>query len=421
MNSRERINLTCNHQEPDILPVDFGGGMQTGMHVSIVYQLRQALGLDAPGIPVKVIEVYQMLGEIKPDLMDALGLDVISLAGNSSMFGFPMNDLKEFVLSDGTPTLVPGKFNTDYEPNGDLLQYPEGDKSIPASGRMTKNGFFFDGIIRQQPVDDENLNVEDNTEEFKLISAEELNHYKNEADRLYKETDKAIFTTFGGLTFGDIALVPAPFLKHPKGIRDIEEWYISGVIRRDHIKNIYERQVEIAIENLKHLYEAVGNKISIICTSSTDFGFQNGSFLSPEDYREMYLPYQKQINDWIHEHTLWKSFMHCCGSIVTLLDEIVAAGFDIINPVQCSAAGMDPKYLKEKFGDRLTFWGGGVNTQLTLPFGSPDDVKKEARERITIFSKRGGFVFNSIHNIQAKTPIKNLLAMFDVLKEFRKI
>ena len=142
MTSRERIATACRHQEPDRIPVDFGGGFQTGIHASVVYQLRQHLGLDTPGTPVKVVDVYQMLGEVKPDLQDALGIDTVCLHGTGTMFGFPAVDFKEWKLHDGTPLLVPVDFNTEYEPNGDLLQYPEGDKTVPASGHMPTGGYF---------------------------------------------------------------------------------------------------------------------------------------------------------------------------------------------------------------------------------------------------------------------------------------
>ena len=174
MTSRERILAACQHRQPDKLPVDFGGGFQAGIHVSIVYKLRQALGLDRPGTPVKVVEIYQMLGEIAPDLQAALGVDAVSLHGTGTMFGFPQTEFKEWQLADGTPVLVPKDFNTQYEANGDLLQWPANDRSVPPSGRMPAGGHFFDAIIRQEPMDDAKLNPADNTEEFQPVPEAEL-------------------------------------------------------------------------------------------------------------------------------------------------------------------------------------------------------------------------------------------------------
>ncbi len=417
MTSRERVNLALNHKEPDRIPLDLGATSVTGMHVTTVYKLRQALGLDEPGTPVKVVEPYQMLGEIKPDLMEALGVDFVGVGLPKNMFGFENKDWKPWTFWDGTPLLVPGDFNTDPEPNGDILMYPEGDKSAPPSGRMPKGGFYFDAIVRQQPIDEEKLNPEDNVEEFKPISDWELEYIKNEVDRLYNETDKAIVGSFGGTSFGDIAFVPAPQLKYPKGIRDIEEWYMSTVIRRDYVKAVFEMQCEIALNNLAKIHKVVGDKVSVVFITGTDFGMQTGPFISPAVYRDLYQPFHRRINDWVHENTNWKTFIHSCGSVIDFLPDFIDAGFDILNPVQCSAAGMDPETLKERFGDKITFWGGAVDTQKTLPFGSPDEVRREVAERIRIFGKGGGFVFNSIHNIQAQTPVENLLAFYGTFKE----
>ena len=419
MTSRERIAATCAHQQPDKLAVDFGGGFQTGIHVSVVYQLRQALGLDAPGTPVKVVEPYQMLGEVALDLGEALGIDTVSLHGTGTMFGFPAADFKEWRLRDGTPVLVPGGFNTVYAASGELFQYPGDDRACEPCAKMPEGGYFFDALIRQPTIDEESLNPEDNLEEFGPIADAELAILSERAKRLQAQSDRALFCTFGGLTFGDIALVPATFLKQPKGIRDIEEWYVSLVMRPDYIKAVFERQAEIAVENLARLHAAVGDRVSVIQTNGTDFGTQNGPFCSQESYRELFLPYQKKVNGWIHAHTPWKTFMHCCGSIVPLLDLIVEAEFDILNPVQCSATGMEPKMLKQQYGAALTFWGGGVDTQQTLPFGTPQQVRDQVRERVDVFAPGGGFVFSAIHNVQALTPVENVLAMLETVKEYR--
>jgi len=283
---------------------------------------------------------------------------------------------------------------------------------------MPKGGWYFDTIIRQPPIDDDNLKVEDNLEEFNLISDEELEYFKRESERLYTETDKAIFANFGGTSFGDIALVPAPWLKHPRGIRDIEEWYISAITRRDYVYKVFERQCEIALVNLEKIYQTVGNRITILFVTGTDFGMQTGPFISPEIYRELYQPFHKCINDWTHQHTQWKTFIHSCGSVRALIEDFIKAGFDILNPVQCSASYMDPEELKKRFGERITFWGGGIDTQHTLPFGTSDEVRREVRQRIRIFGPGGGFVFNAIHNIQARTPIENVIAMFETVQKY---
>lgn len=421
MNSRERVLMALNHQQPDVVPLDLGGSATSGMQVSSVYLLRQALRLDPPGTPVKVIEPYQMLGEIKPDLIGALGVDVVPLSGPRTMFGFRNEGWKPWTFFDSTPVLVPEAFNTELEPDGSLLMYPEGDKSAPPSGHMPANGFYFDSIIRQPPIDDAKLNPEDNLEEFGPISEADLAYFKSEAERLYNETDKAILGNFGGTAFGDIALVPVPWVKQPRGIRDVAEWYMSTVTRRDYVYTVFERQCEIALQNLPKIYQAVGDKIAVVFITGTDFGTQAGPFISPKAYQNLYMPFHKEINNWVHQNTTWKTWIHSCGSVVKLIPYFIQAGFDVLNPVQTGAVGMDPSTLKANFGAEITFWGGGIDTQKTLPFGTPDQIRAEVQERLSIFGRGGGFVFNTIHNVQASVPQVNLVALYETIRDFRKI
>lgn len=420
MNSRERVTRTINHQIPDRIPLDLGGGPTSGMHVSSVYLLRQALELDPPGTPVKIIEPYQLLGEIAPDLIEALGVDVVPLGALKNMFGFVQDNWKPWTFFDGTPTLVPELFNTTPEPNGDIFMYPEGDRSAPPSGHLPEGGFYFDGIVRQPPIDEDALDPRDNLEEFTLVTDEELEHFRREAERLYETTDKAILANFGGTAFGDIALVPALQLKHPRGIRDIAEWYMSALSRSDYIYKVFEGQCEIILENLKRIHPVVGERITAVFITGTDFGMQTGPLISPKTYRKLYQPFHKIVNGWIHANTTWKVFMHCCGSIVALIPDFIEAGFDILNPVQTSAAGMDPQTLKERFGKELVFWGGGVDTQHTLPFGTPKEVRQQVAERMRIFGADGGFVFNTVHNVQSGVPVENLLALYRTVQEQRE-
>lgn len=415
MNSRERVLKALHYEPTDRIAVDLGGTLTTGAQVSVIANLRQALGLAKPGEPVKVVEPYQMLGEVAADLQEALGIDVINLPGPKNMFGFENTDWKPWRTFDGTSVLVPGKFNTEPEPSGDILMYPQGDRSAPASARMPKGGFYFDAIIRQRPIDEAKLNPSDNLEEFTLISEEDLEYYEAKATELYENTDLAIATGFAGTAFGDIALVPAPWMKDPKGIRDIEEWYISTVSRREYIKEVFAGEADMAIKNLERIRQAVGDKVHVVFMDGTDLASQNSLFCSPDSYRELYLPYSKRLNDWIHAHTKWKTMKHCCGGCEPLIEGFIEAGFDILNPIQTSARGMDPEHLVEKYGGRIVFWGGGVDTQRTLPFGTADEVRQQVAERVRIFSRKNGIVFNPIHNIQCNTPTENVLAMFEAL------
>jgi hypothetical protein len=389
------------------------------MHASSVYKLRQALSLDEPGTPVRVLDPYQMLGEVEMDLVDALEADVVQVPAATTLFGYKREGWKPWTLPDGTPVLVPEGFNTTPEPNGDVLMYPQGDRSVAASGRMPAEGYYFDAIVRQPPIDEAKLDPADNTEDLSPISEDDLAYFEKEAGRLYGNTDKAVFAGFCFTSYGDIALVPAPWLENPKGIRDIEEWYISTLTRRDYVYKVFEGQCEIALANLEKLHRVLGNTVHVTLITGTDFGAQNSLFISRQSYRDLYKPFHKTVSDWLHKHTSWKTFIHSCGSVVELIPDFIEAGFDILNPVQTAAAGMDPKGLKERFGDQIVFWGGGVDTQRTLPFGTPEEVRREVRERVEVFGRGGGFVFAGIHNIQAGVPVENLLALFETFRECR--
>lgn len=420
LSSRERVRKTLNHQEPDRVPLDLGSAPTTGMHISSVYLLRQALHLDPPGTPVKVIEPYQLLGEIAPDLQVALGVDVIGVSPLTNLFGYRNEGWKPWQLPDGTPALVPENFNTEPEPDGSYFMYPEGDHSAPPSGHLPVGGFYFDTIVRQPAFDEDNLDPVDNLEEFGLVTDEALEYFEREVRRAVEETDKAVLVNFGGTAFGDIALVPAPWLKYPKGIRDIAEWYMSLAARKEYVSRLFELQCEIALQNLEKLFAVVGNQVDVVYMTGTDFGTQRAPFMSPGTYREMFQPFHKALNDWIHKHTTWKTFMHTDGSLMPLIPEFISAGFDILNPVQWTAVGMDAQTIKDRFGDQLVFWGGGVNTQGTLSFGTPQAVRDEVHQYINIFAPGGGYVFNTIHNVQPLVPVENLVAMYTAVSDFRQ-
>ena len=416
MNSREQFLKTVSHRQPDRVVIDLGSTAVTGIHIHTISKLRRHFGLQRK--PIRVIEPFQMLGEVDWELIDSIGIDVIGAWGKNSMFGFNNHaPYKEWKTPWGQRVMVPLNFNVTTDTNGDILMYPEGDTSVPPSARMPKTGYFFDAVIRQEPIVEEELNVEDNLEEFGLITNKDLEHWRIEVDKAYY-SGKAVIAAFGGTALGDIALVPGLNLKKPKGIRDVAEWYMSTAMRPDYIKNIFDRQSEIAIENLTRIYNVVGNKVNAVFMCGTDFGTQSSTFCSPEQFDEMWLPFYKRMNDWIHENTQWKTFKHSCGAVETFMNSFIRAGFDIINPVQINAVGMDPKKLKERYGRDLVFWGGGVDTQHVLPFGKPEEVREQVLRTCEIFNKNGGFVFNTVHNTQANVPVENIVAMLEAIKEF---
>lgn len=420
MTSRERLQATLEHRPVDWLCVDMGAGGQTGIGICAAHRLRQAL-LGDKNYRVKVTEPYQMLGEVDEALRKALKLDVVGVPGPSTMFGFPCGGWKPFTMPDGTPCLVPEKFNWTMDEDGAVLMYPQGDTTVGPCAKMPAASYFFDAISRQAPLDEAKLDPMDNCEEFGPISDANVRFYADHAKALYDGTDLGIYMTLPGTAFGDIALVPAVWMKNPKGIRDVEEWYISTVTRPDYVRKVFDVQCEYALWNIERLAEAVGNRVQVVFVSGTDFGHQRGQFLSVQTYRDMYKPYHRAVNAKIHELTGWKTFIHSCGAVYPLIPEFIDAGFDVLNPVQCSATEMDPRRLKREFGRDIVFWGGGVDTQKTLPFGTPEEVYREVRERIDIFfADRTGFVFNTIHNIQSNVPVENIRAMFRAVDDARQ-
>ena len=418
MNSKERVKTVLSHRAADKIAVDLGCSPVSGIHCKVVEELRRHYGLEDR--PVKVHEPGQMLGLVEDDLAEALGLDVIGCWAANNGWGIPQKDWKPYRMPWGQTVMFPAPLaDSIVEKDGALYGFAQGDNTVPPATMMPELCYFFDCLERQSgEIDDAALRVEDNLEEFGEISDADVAHWKKTIDEA-SQSGKAVFANLGGMALGDIGILLAPCLKHPKGIRQVAEWYMSTLTRQDFIRELFDRQTDTAIKNLEKIYAAVGNKIDIAFICGTDFGTQTSQFCSDETFRYLWMPYYKKVTGWIHEHTTWKTFKHCCGAIVPLMESFIECGFDIINPVQIAAAGMDPKFLKEQYGDRITFWGGGVDTQRTLPYGSPDDVRREVLELCEIFGRDGGFVFNTIHNIQANVPIENVVAMVEALREIR--
>jgi hypothetical protein len=412
--SKERIRAAIDHHEPDRVPVDFGSTFITGIHCTLVAALREHFELERR--VVRVCEPYQMLGWVEDDLLDALGADVISIFPRHTIFGFPNEHWKTWRCPWGQEVLVSEHFRTSEKDDGTYI-FPKGDISAPPSGHMPRGGWFFDAIIRQPPIDEGHLDPTENLEEFTLMDDAAIAYWGAEAERL-RGSSRAVITHLNGTGLGDIALVPAPFLTHPRGIRDIAEWYMATAAHPEYVNEVFARQTEIALKNLATLHATVGEVIDLVVVCGTDFGTQESSFCSPATFDRLWLPHYRRMNDWIHTHTTWKTFKHSCGAVEPFIPHFIEAGFDILNPVQCSARGMAPEILKERHGDRITFWGGGVNTQHTLPFGSPSEVRAEVLRRCEVFAPGGGFVFNTIHNVQAGTPVANVVAMVDAIREF---
>ncbi len=415
MRSRDNFLKTLNHEEPERLVVDLGATPVTGIHVKLVAELRDYYGLARK--PVRVTEPYQMLGEVEEDLAEAMELDVVGISPPADMFGNRLENWKEYRTPWGQEVLVPGSFTVSVDDRGDTLIYPQGDPSVAPCAKMPAAGFFFDAVNRQGVLDESNLDPEDNVEEFTTWTEEDI-RYWTDATRKLSGQGRGLIANFGGTGIGDIALVPGLNLKAPRGIRDVADWYMASLTRPEYLHYVFEKQTDVALKNLRMAKEATGDLVDAAYICGTDFGTQESSFCSVETFQELYAPYYRKINDWIHQNTRWKTFKHSCGAVEPFMESFIAAGFDIINPVQINAAGMDPARLKEKYGDRLVFWGGGVDTQKVLPFARPEEVKSHVLKQCSILAPGGGFVFNTVHNIQANVPLGNVVAMLEAIREF---
>jgi len=411
MTSRERVTAALAHRQPDRVPVDLGGAVVTGIHASALHRLRLALGL--PRVSVKIYEPMMMLGLVEDDVRQAIGGDVVGLNAPGTLLGYANKDWQPWTLPDGTPVLMGGGFSCTHGEDGTIYAYPQGDTSARPSARMPAGGLYFDNIIRQRDLCGHVFDArKDYVDQYAVFSDEVCRYYETESRRLYEETDCAVFGNFflGGV--GDIFHIPGAWLRDPAGIRDLEQWIMAPYDHPDYVKEFFAMQAETTCENLELYRQAVGDRIVAIAVSGTDFGAQNGLLISPDCYREFYKPFHKIFNDWVHRHTNWKVFFHTCGSVSGLLDDFVEVGVDIINPVQFNACGMDVAELKRKYGDKLVFWGGGVDPQKTLPFGTPEEIAAETRRNVAILAQGGGFVCAAVHNIQGPTPAENVLAFF---------
>jgi hypothetical protein len=416
MTSRERVRKAIRHEEPDRVPLDLGSTLVTGIQVSAYARLKKALGITE-GVN-RVYDPFQMLAQVEEPVKKALGVDTFGIELPTTIFGYRNEGWKPFRMFDGTEVEISGHFEFDVLPNGDIVQYPKGDRSAPPSGKMPKDGYYFDAIVRQEPIDEATLDpAEWVAQTYAAYTEEELRFLESTSKSWFEGSDYALIGNFWGGGFGDIAIVPGPAVPYPRGIRDPEEWYISSLTRKDYVKEIYRLQFELQMKNLEAYRQAVGDRIDVIVMSGADFGSQNGPFISPASYRELFKPLHQRMNDWVHANTRWKTFYHTCGSIVAFLDDFAEAGIDILNPVQISAVGMSPEFLKEKFGKKFVFWGGAIDAQHTLAFGTPAQVREEAARNIRTLGKGGGFVFNNVHNIQATVPTENMVALFQTLKD----
>ncbi len=410
MTPRERVRKTLNFQEPDRVPMDLGGMKASGI-ASIAYdRLKKELNLDGP---TKVIDPRFMIAHIDEPIRRRFHLDVIPLDWSTAFYlDQPDEDWVPRRLFDGTEVLLPPGTGIQEDAEGNwILLAPDGS---PTSYRMPKDGFYFDDCAFNETggID---------PRKFKPICdipSDRLDLFARHAKRLYDETDYALLGWGFGVCFLGMSLITERSDNVTLGQPD--EWLMMLLTEKETCHEMMNRSVDASIQCLKLVHQAVGDRCFAWGIAADDSGTQRGEFIRPELWAEMIKPHYRRLCDWIHANTGWKTFFHCCGSVYNLIPHLIEAGIDILNPVQTSAANMDPATLKREFGRRIVFWGGGCDTQHVLDKSSPEEIHQHVRERLEVFAPGGGYVFTQVHNVQPNIPPDNVIAMFDAAYEFGK-
>jgi len=410
MNSRERVLTALRHQEPDRVPIDLDGMRSTGIMAIAYNRLKAYLGLT--GGETVVYDLMQQLAHPEPPVLERFGVDVLPLPTPSWGLDPAHPTWKPWTLPDGSLGLVPSGFNPVQDEHGDLLVL---DDEGRVDYRMPAGGLYFDQMYHLLAKATTVAEIE--AFELPGVSEEELAWLRSEAQRLYETTDKAIMGHFGG-----------NILEGAQGLRGWEQFMVDMVLEPDLAHALAQKLADHYVAILPRYLDAVGDYIQII-QMGDDLGTQQGPQISPDMYRRFIKPRHRQVYEFVKTYSKGAGkqgagkpcpyiFLHTCGSIYKLIPDLIEAGVDILNPVQISAADMEPARLKRQFGRDVSFWGGGADTQHVLPTATPEQVREHVRQLIEIFAPGGGYVFCQVHNIQANVPPENVVAMFDTALEF---
>jgi len=370
LESRERVLRTIDHEPVDRMPIDLGMHYSTGISAFAYWELREYLNLRIEDVYIP--DMVQFLAKVEEDILEIFHCDCILLhPGWSRTHRWNPRGKYEFIIPKSAQPR--SNENCDW-----VMETDEGKM------RMPKNGFFFDGDW---------LDLEERSEDETIKATAE------EARRIYTETD--YFTAYIGFSsyYGQSMDFLCRMIEDPASIKEQN-------------KVLLEKEIEKAMK----IIESMGESIQAICMAG-DLGTQQGPMVRPSLYEELCAPFLEKFCRFIHENGDLKVFLHTCGSIKPFMSTFIDCGVDVLNPVQISADNMDPRELKEEFGEKITFWGGGCNTQKVLGRGTPKEVKENVKKLVNIFKPGGGFVFNQVHNIMGNVPPENIVAMMDAAYE----
>jgi uroporphyrinogen decarboxylase len=373
------------------VPIDLGAMRSTGITALAYRRLKEHLGITEGDI--YVYDTGQQLAVVEPSILDLFGLDAVPLDLDQLLGWQP------YTLPDGHPARIVAGFTTETVPDGSVYQLEDGQR---VRYRPSSSHYFY---RIYHPLAEATTPAD--IERFPpwTYTDEELALLSNRARYLYENTDYAIMGNFGG-----------SILEAGQDLRGWEQFMIDLAQGGPFLEAFLEKLTEFHLTSLARYLDAVGPYIQIIVMVD-DLGTQQGLQISPQTYRRWIKPCHTRIYGYVHQHyPEVYIFLHSCGSIYPLIPDLIEAGVQILNPVQISAAGMDPVRLKREFGADLTFWGGGCDTQHTLPYGTPEEVAAEVRRLLGIFAPGGGYVFNQVHNIQADVPPENIVAMLETAR-----
>ncbi len=412
MTSRERVLAAIAHREPDRVPLDLGATPSSGISAIAYSNLIKHIGRN--DLSVQIYDVVQQLAQPDMSLLDQFGVDVIDIG---RMFNTQPTDWKATTLANGDSALYPAWFNPIAQPDGSFNCYDDDGERLLA--RMPEGATFFDQTYFPY-VDGFPANYNDLDSQMGRILWARYAHspwdHASDSDfweqlrahalHLRATTDKALMIVCGCNLF-----------EWGTFLRRMDNFLMDLLIDPVEVERMLDQLLERHLLTLEKVCKAVGDVVDII-RFGDDLGMTSGPFMAPETYRELFKPRHKQLCDYVKKHSNMHTFIHSCGSISLLMPDLIDAGIEIFNPVQCNAFKMEPEFLKKEFGADCTFWGGGVETVGTLNNGTPEQIRDQVFERMEIMSKGGGFVFNSVHNILPDVPPENILAMYDAVKEY---
>ena len=396
MTPRERVQAAIRHEEPDRVPIDLGSNGNTGIQAICYNKLKAYLGIDEG--QTRVYDAMQQLAIVEEPVLDRFHVDVISMANR---FGAEPEAWKPWVLPDGSDAYVPLGFNPESDGEGGyVLKNSRGEVTM----RAPKGCLYYEPCYH--PLADMSTVAELEDWNPRLMSDAYLDGQRAQAKFLYENTDYAIQGAFGG-----------NILEAGQALRGWGQFMMDMAADPAFTHAMLDKLTTSYLVNLKRYLEAVGDYIQTIYVGD-DLGTQSGMQLSLSMYREYVKPRHEAIYQYIRRHSDVAVYLHSCGAIYDVIPDLIEEGIQLLNPVQTSAVGMEPRRLKEEFGDTLTFYGGGCDTQSVLQSATPEEIREHVRERMEIFKPGGGFIFCQIHNIQADVPPENVVAMLDAAYEF---